>query len=203
MTIAKKSLITNLDGCLCDLSETYYRVIEKNLNAENLTMSTEKKIAIGIGLEQTLTLYGLNASSARLRKICEHIIDESIIELDKSFQADPAVFSQLEKLKLCKVRLVLNSAVPAKVVFHVLELLNCINYFEFIFAGEDLAVHPPDPGFYTNAFLALGESPRQTVIACGSNASLVAATKSGAHPVRIQQPHLLQQNLNELFHLNG
>jgi HAD superfamily hydrolase (TIGR01509 family) len=206
-----KLIVFDLDGVLVEAKKIHYDTLNKALKEIEIITGGQYVITEtehlstydGLKTQQKLELLtkkkGLHSEFHEdiwLRK--QHLTIESISQL----QPD------LQKIKLFKelrdrgYKLACASNSIRRSVLVMLAKIGIIEYMDLIISNEDVKNSKPHPEMYWNAMSMMGCLPEETLIVEDSPHGLLAASRSRAHVLRVDNPHdltieKLETKLNE------
>jgi HAD superfamily hydrolase (TIGR01509 family) len=206
-----KLIVFDLDGVLVEAKKIHYDTLNKALKEIEIITGGQYVITEtehlstydGLKTQQKLELLtkkkGLHSEFHEdiwLRK--QHLTIESISQL----QPD------LQKIKLFKelrdrgYKLACASNSIRRSVLVMLAKIGIIEYMDLIISNEDVKNSKPHPEMYWKAMSMMGCLPEETLIVEDSPHGLLAASRSRAHVLRVDNPHdltieKLETKLNE------
>jgi beta-phosphoglucomutase-like phosphatase (HAD superfamily)/dTDP-glucose pyrophosphorylase len=189
----KKLIVFDLDGVLVEAKEIHYDAFNEALMEEGkeYVISYEEHLSIYDGLKTSnkLTLLSLNKNLPRelhdkiwSRK--QEITQKKISLLEK----DGRIGSILENLSNSGYKIACCSNSIRKSVIIMLSKLGVIEYFDLILSNEDVKNAKPHPEIYWKAMSMFGVLPEETLIVEDSPPGLLAASRSRADVLRVNNP---------------
>jgi len=195
-----KLIIFDLDGVLVDAKEIHYETL--NHAIQDVTHSSE----FVINLEEHLSLYDGRKTTEKLHMLTERkglpieyhqqIFDTKqayTIRALKTLQPNERLQTLMSKLKDDGYLLACCSNSIRRTVLTVLSKLGIMEYMDIVYANDDGKNSKPHPELYWNAMSMMGVLPEQTLIVEDSPTGLLAAERSRAHVLRVNNPRDLTE----------
>lgn len=190
-----RTIIFDLDGVLIEAKEIHYTT----LNQAILDVTNNSKYIIG--WEEHLSIYDGRKTNEKLSMLTEQknlpdAFHETIwkrkqeltLEALAAVQPDVRLQELLRKLKEQKYLVACCSNSIRRTVLIALAKLGLIEYMDLIISNEDVKNGKPHPEMYWNAMSTLGVLPEETLIVEDSPPGLLAAARSRASVLRVNNP---------------
>jgi HAD superfamily hydrolase (TIGR01509 family) len=189
-----KLIIFDLDGVLVEAKEIHYRTLNDALECvvgEDMIISMEEHLSIYDGRKtmeklQLLTqLKGLHPT--HYKRIFDTKQTFTLSALRK-LNTDTRLQAIMEKLKDSGYMLACCSNSIRRTVLTALGKLGLIEYMDLIISNEDVTNSKPHPEMYWKAMSTMGVLPEETLIVEDSPPGLLAAARSKANVLRVDNP---------------
>jgi len=186
----KRLIIFDLDGVLVEAKNIHFDALNKALG-DKYSISWEEHLSIYDGLKTNQKLEMLTdrkgLPSELYKKIWENkqkYTSSELLNLPESANLKEC----MEKLSSDGYKLAVCSNSISKTVLIVLSKLGIINHFDLILSNEDVINSKPHPEIYWTAMSRLGFLPEETLIIEDSPYGLLAASRSRADIMRVNNP---------------
>jgi beta-phosphoglucomutase len=187
-----KAVVFDMDGVLVDAREWHYIALNRALELFGYSISAEdhREIFDGLPTKKKLEMLSINNDlPVGLHGFINQLKQKYTIELiykycRPTFKHEYAL--QQLKTQGFKIGLASNSVMAT--IQLMMEHTALKKYLDFIISAEDVVNGKPDPEIYTKLFLKLGVDPCAVVVVEDNENGVVAATKSGAHVLRVESP---------------
>jgi HAD superfamily hydrolase (TIGR01509 family) len=182
-----------LDGVLVRTKKIHYDTLNKALLKEGsefvINWDDHINIYDGLKTKQKLELLSKNKnlpkdSFDRIWRLKQELTVESLEEISVSNE----LINCLSLLKNKKYNIVCCSNSIRKTVFIILCKLGIIKYFDLIISNEDIDSSKPHPEIFWRGMSTMKSLPEETLILEDSPNGLLAASRSSAHILRIEDP---------------
>jgi HAD superfamily hydrolase (TIGR01509 family) len=200
-----KLIVFDLDGVLVEAKEIHYNTLnqalkeidEKYIITEAEHLSTYDGLKTTQKLEMLTKNKGLHSEfydSIWYRK--QHLTIEAISEL----QPDLQKIELFKELRNMGYKLAVASNSIRRSVLVMLAKIGIIEYMDLIISNEDVKNSKPHPEMYWKAMSMMGVLPEETLIVEDSPHGLLAASRSRANVLRVDNPHdlTLEKIVNKL-----
>lgn len=185
-------IIFDLDGVLVDAKNIHFKTLNTALleiDASGKYVITESEhlsIYDGLKTNQKLELLTKNKDlPVELYDIIWNRKQElTLLEID-SLSFDTKLISMFEELKNLNYKLAVASNSIRQSVTAMLSNIGIIQYFDMIVSNEDVKNSKPHPEMYWKIMSEYGTTPEETLIVEDSPPGLLAANRSGANILRI------------------
>lgn len=188
-----KLVIFDLDGVLVEAKEIHYESLNEAINKVTNDPSME------IGWEEHLSIYDGRKTTQKLEMLTEkkgldsslheeiwNVKQDITIEKLRQLEIDTRLVEIFQKLSDFKIACCSNSI--RKTVLTVLAKLGLMEYMDLIISNEDVKNSKPHPEMYWKAMSVMKVLPEETLIVEDSPPGLLAATRSRAHILRVNNP---------------
>jgi HAD superfamily hydrolase (TIGR01509 family) len=188
-----KTIIFDLDGVLVKTKKIHYETLNKALLVEGpqfvIDWNDHINIYDGLKTKQKLQLLNKNKnlpkdSFDRVWKLKQSLTAESLEEISSSNE----LINCLSNLKKLDYNIICCSNSIRKTVFIILCKLGIIKYFDLIISNEDIDSSKPHPEIFWKGMSTMKSLPEETLILEDSPNGLLAASRSNAHILRIEDP---------------
>ncbi len=207
-----KLIIFDLDGVLVETKEIHYNALNQALRVfgEQYVITESEHISIYDGLKtnQKLELLtknkGLHSSTHDLiwnRK------QELTVEYISKLQPDLEKIELFKELRSKGYKLAVASNSIRRSVLVILAKIGVIEYMDLIISNEDVKNSKPHPEMYWKTMSMMGVLPEETLIVEDSPHGLLAASRSRASVLRVDDPQDLTlekitKKINERKNMN-
>jgi HAD superfamily hydrolase (TIGR01509 family) len=188
-----KLIIFDLDGVLVDAKKIHFDALNKALALVDkkycITLNEHLTIYDGLKTIQKLDLLSKkkNLSKTYHKQIWENK-QKITIELLSNLQPDLRLKEIFNQLRYLNYKIACCSNSIRRTVLTVLSKLDVIEYIDLVLSNEDVINGKPHPEIYWKAMSKLNANPEEVLIVEDSPVGLLAATRSGAHIIRIDSP---------------
>jgi len=192
-------IIFDLDGVLVDAKEIHYETL--NLAIEQVcgteyVITPEEHLALYDGRKTTEKLQMLTERKGLPATHHQQIFDTKqsyTIRALKNVQPNDRLQQLMSKLKDDGYLIACCSNSIRRTVLTVLSKLGIMEYMDIVYANDDVKNSKPHPELYWNAMSMMGVLPEHTLIVEDSPVGLLAAERSRAHVLRVDNPQDLTQ----------
>jgi HAD superfamily hydrolase (TIGR01509 family) len=188
-----KTIIFDLDGVLVRTKKIHYDTLNQALLKEGpefvIDWNDHINIYDGLKTKQKLELLHKNKGLAResFDRVWE-LKQQLTVDSLEDIEASRDLIDCLSKLKNSYYNIVCCSNSIRKTVFIILCKLGIIKYFDLIISNEDISSSKPHPEIFWKGMSMMKSLPEETLILEDSPNGLLAANRSKAHILRIQDP---------------
>jgi HAD superfamily hydrolase (TIGR01509 family) len=200
-----KLIVFDLDGVLVEAKEIHYNTLNQALKevGEQYVITEAEHLSTYDGLKTTQKLEMLTKNKGLdvgfydkiwLRK--QHLTIEAISQL----QSDSQKIELFKELRDMGYKLACASNSIRRSVLVMLAKIGIIEYMDLIISNEDVKNSKPHPEMYWKAMSMMGYLPEETLIVEDSPHGLLAASRSRANVLRVDNPHdlTLEKIVNKL-----
>lgn len=186
-----KAVLFDLDGVLIDAKKLHYLALNQALG-KDYAISEDEHMNIYDGRKTLQKLKMLSAHKGLPSHLHEKINEDKqkiTIKLISQLQPIPEIvelFKELEK-RGYKIGVCSNSV--RRTVLTALAKTELMEYCSVVISNEDVANSKPHPEMYWKAMSILNVLPEETLIVEDSPPGLLAAQRSKANYVRVDNPH--------------
>ena len=188
-----KLIIFDLDGVLVEAKQIHYNTLNDALRevGEEYVISESEHLSTYDGLKTTQKLEMLTKNKGLsvefydkiwFRK--QHLTIEAISQL----QPDLRLIEVFKQLRDGGYKLACASNSIRRSVLVMLAKIGIIEYMDLIISNEDVKNSKPHPEMYWKAMSMMGYLPEETLIVEDSPHGLLAASRSRAHVLRVNNP---------------
>ena len=202
-----KLIIFDLDGVLVDAKKIHFDTLNQSLNEidEKYVISESEHLSIYDGLKTNQKLELLTQYKGLTRDSYETIWNRKqqlTIEAISKLQPDLEKIELFKKLRDIGYKLACASNSIRRSVLVMLTKIGIIEYMDLIISNEDVKNSKPHPEMYWKAMSMMSCLPEETLIVEDSPHGLLAASRSRANVLRVDNPHDLtlekiENKLNE------
>jgi len=207
-----KLIIFDLDGVLVKTKELHYNALNQSLRelGEQYVITETEHISIYDGLKtnQKLELLtknkGLDPST---HDLIWNKKQELTVECISKLQPDLEKIELIKELRNRGYKLAVASNSIRRSVLIMLAKIGVIEYMDLITSNEDVKNPKPHPEMYWKTMSMMGVLPEETLIVEDSPHGLLAASRSRASILRVDDPHDLTlekiiKKINERKNMN-
>jgi HAD superfamily hydrolase (TIGR01509 family) len=190
-----KLIIFDLDGVLVEAKEIHYKTLNQALweiaKSNKYVISEAEHLSIYDGLKTNQKLELLTQNKGLQRDTYETIWNR---KQDLTIEAISQLQPDLEKIELFKelrdkgYKLACASNSIRRSVLVMLAKIGIIEYMDLIISNEDVKNSKPHPEMYWKAMSMMGVLPDETLIVEDSPHGLLAASRSRASVLRVDNP---------------
>ena len=191
-----KLIIFDLDGVLVEAKEIHYKTLNQALweiaKSKKYVISEAEHLSIYDGLKTNQKLELLTQNKGLQRDTYETVWNR---KQDLTIEAISELQPDLEKIKLFKelrnrgYKLACASNSIRRSVLVMLAKIGIIEYMDLIISNEDVKNSKPHPEMYWKTMSMMGCLPEETLIVEDSPHGLLAASRSRASVLRVDNPH--------------
>ena len=200
-----KLIIFDLDGVLVEAKEIHYNTLNQALKEidEKYIITEAEHLSTYDGLKTTQKLEMLTKNKGLHPEFYDaiwyrkqHLTIEAISEL----QPDLQKIELFKELRNMGYKLAVASNSIRRSVLVMLAKIGIIEYMDLIISNEDVKNSKPHPEMYWKAMSMMGVLPEETLIVEDSPHGLLAASRSRANVLRVDNPHdlTLEKIVNKL-----
>ncbi len=189
-----KLIIFDLDGVLVEAKEIHYKTLN---DAIEYVVGDEYVI----NMEEHLSIYDGKKTMEKLKMLTERkglhptfydrifrVKQNFTLEALRKLSPDTRLQTVMERLKNDGYMLAVCSNSIRRTVLTALGKLGLIEYMDLIVSNEDVKNSKPHPEMYWKAMSMMGVLPEETLIVEDSPPGLLAATRSRARILRVNNP---------------
>ncbi len=188
-----KLIIFDLDGVLVEAKEIHYETLNKALEEihPSYVISESEHLSIYDGLKTTQKLELLTKNKGLGNHLYEQIWNRKqnlTIEAISELQPDLQKIELFKELRDRGYKLACASNSIRRSVLVMLAKIGIIEYMDLIISNEDVKNSKPHPEMYWKAMSMMGCLPEETLIVEDSPHGLLAASRSRANVLRVDNP---------------
>jgi len=202
-----KLIIFDLDGVLVEAKEIHYNTLNQALKEidEQYVISEAEHLSTYDGLKTTQKLEMLTKNKGLSAEFYDKIWfrkQHLTIEAISQLQPDIRLIDVFKELSSRGYKLACASNSIRRSVLVMLAKIGIIEYMDLIISNEDVKNSKPHPEMYWKAMSMMGCLPEETLIVEDSPHGLLAASRSRANVLRVDNPkdltlEKLETKLNE------
>jgi HAD superfamily hydrolase (TIGR01509 family) len=191
-----KLIIFDLDGVLVEAKEIHYKTLNQALweiaQSNKYIISEAEHLSIYDGLKTNQKLELLTQNKGLQRDTYETVWNR---KQDLTIEAISELQPDLQKIELFKelrnrgYKLAVASNSIRRSVLVMLAKIGIIEYMDLIISNEDVKNSKPHPEMYWKAMSMMGCLPEETLIVEDSPHGLLAASRSRASVLRVDNPY--------------
>jgi HAD superfamily hydrolase (TIGR01509 family) len=190
----RRLIIFDLDGVLVETKQIHYETLNKALGEVDsfYVINEVEHISIYDGLKTSQKLELLTKNKGLLKKYYEQIWNrkqELTIEAISELKEDKRLIEIFKELRKEGYQLACCSNSIRRSVLVILSKIGLIEYMDLIISNEDVKNSKPHPEMYWKAMGMMGVLPEETLIVEDSPPGLLAASRSRANVLRVNNPH--------------
>lgn len=194
-----KGIIFDMDGVLIDAKDWHYEALNRALAVFGIEISRHEHLSTYDGLSTRQKLNMLSKVYSLPTALHDFINElKQQYTMDITHQRCKPTFNHqytLSKLKNEGYGLAVASNAVSNTVKVMMEKARLSNYFDILLSNQDVAKAKPDPEIYHTAISQLDLTPDECVIIEDNHNGLIAARKSGAHVLKVD-------NVNDVTYSN-
>jgi len=188
-----KLIIFDLDGVLVEAKEIHYNTLNQALREidEKYVITEAEHLSIYDGLKTTQKLDLLQKNKGLHQNLYDDIWyrkQHLTIEAISQLQPDERLISVFKELSSRGYKLACASNSIRRSVLVMLSKIGIIEYMDLILSNEDVKNSKPHPEMYWKAMSMMGVLPEETLIVEDSPHGLLAASRSRANVLRVNNP---------------
>lgn len=186
-----KLVLFDLDGVLIDAKEIHYEALNKALS-EEYRITREEHINVYDGKKTTEKLRMLTKAKGLPEKYHQCISDKKqslTMELLAELKPIPEITRLFEELEAKGYKIGVCSNSIRRTVLTALSKSHLIHHCSVIVSNEDVKNSKPHPEMYWKAMSIMGMLPEETLIVEDSPPGLLAAERSRAKYIRVNNPY--------------
>ena len=202
-----KLIIFDLDGVLVDAKKIHYNSLNEALKEidEKYVITEAEHLSTYDGLKTTQKLQILTNTKGLHKELYDDIWyrkQHLTIEAISQLQTDIRLIEVFKELRNKGYKLAVASNSIRRSVLVMLAKIGIIEYMDLIISNEDVKNSKPHPEMYWKVMSMMGCLPEETLIVEDSPHGLLAASRSRANVLRVDNPHDLtlekiENKLNE------
>jgi HAD superfamily hydrolase (TIGR01509 family) len=204
-----KLIIFDLDGVLVEAKEIHYNTLNQALReieiltGNSYVITEAEHLSIYDGLKTTQKLEMLTKNKGLHTDFYDEIWyrkQHLTIEAISQLQTNHVLVSVFKELRDRGYQLACASNSIRRSVLVMLSKIGLIEYMDLILSNEDVKNSKPHPEMYWKAMSMMGVLPEETLIVEDSPPGLLAASRSRANVLRVDNPHdlTLEKIVNKL-----
>ena len=203
-----KLIIFDLDGVLVDAKKIHYTTLNKALLEIDCKyiISEAEHLSIYDGLKTNQKLELLTKTKQLDKKHHEQIWNTKqrlTIEAISKLEKDTNLINLFSSLRNKGYKLACCSNSIRRSVLVMLSKIGLIEYMDLILSNEDVKNAKPHPEIYWKAMSMMDVLPEQTLIVEDSPTGLLAANRSRANILRVDNPNdLTEEKINSKLSIN-
>jgi len=204
-----KLIVFDLDGVLVEAKQIHYDTLNKALweiaKSDKYVISEAEHLSIYDGLKTNQKLELLTQNKGLHRDTYEIVWNRKqhlTIEAISQLQPDDRLIEVFKELRNKGYKLACASNSIRRSVLVMLAKIGIIEYMDLIISNEDVKNSKPHPEMYWKTMSMMGCLPEETLIVEDSPHGLLAASRSRANVLRVDNPYDLtlekiENKLNE------
>ena len=190
-----KLIIFDLDGVLIEAKSIHYESLNEAIleitQNENMVIKWEEHLSIYDGLKTNEKLQMLTKNKYLPENLYKAIWEskqkKTLLKLS-NIQPDANIKKIFKLLQTNNYKIACCSNSIRRSVLTMLSKLELIEYIDLIISNEDVKNSKPHPEMYWKAMSTIGVLPEETLIVEDSPPGLLAAARSRAHILRVDNP---------------
>ena len=190
-----KLIIFDLDGVLVEAKEIHFKTLNQALweigQSNKYVISEAEHLSTYDGLKTNQKLDMLTKSKGLPKDVHEHVWNRKqhlTIEAISGLQPDLQKIELFKELRDRGYKLACASNSIRRSVLVMLAKIGIIEYMDLIISNEDVKNSKPHPEMYWKAMSMMGCLPEETLIVEDSPHGLLAASRSRANVLRVDNP---------------
>jgi HAD superfamily hydrolase (TIGR01509 family) len=190
-----KLIIFDLDGVLVEAKEIHFKTLNQALweigQSNKYVISEAEHLSTYDGLKTNQKLDMLTKSKGLPKDVHEHVWNRKqqlTIDAISELQADLEKIELFKELRDKGYKLACASNSIRRSVLVMLAKIGIIEYMDLIISNEDVKNSKPHPEMYWKAMSMMGVLPEETLIVEDSPHGLLAASRSRANVLRVDNP---------------
>ena len=189
-----KLIIFDLDGVLVEAKEIHYNTLNQALRevGEQYIITEAEHLSIYDGLKTNQKLDMLTKNKGLPKEVHEKVWNRKqhlTIEAISLLQTNHILVHLFNELRERGYQLACCSNSIRRSVLVMLSKIGLIEYMDLILSNEDVKNSKPHPEMYWKAMSMMGVLPEETLIVEDSPHGLLAASRSRANVLRVDNPH--------------
>jgi HAD superfamily hydrolase (TIGR01509 family) len=200
-----KLIIFDLDGVLVEAKEIHYNTLNQALKeiGNEYVITEAEHLSTYDGLKTNQKLDMLTKAKGLPKDVHEQVWNRKqhlTIEAISQLQTNHVLVSVFKELRDMGYQLACASNSIRRSVLVMLSKIGLIEYMDLIISNEDVKNSKPHPEMYWKAMSMMGCLPEETLIVEDSPHGLLAASRSRANVLRVDNPHdlTLEKIVNKL-----
>ena len=189
-----KFIVFDLDGVLVEAKEIHYNTLNQALKeiGEQYIITEAEHLSTYDGLKTNQKLDMLTKAKGLPKDVHEQVWNRKqqlTIDAISQLKTDERLVDIFKELRNRGYQLACCSNSIRRSVLVMLSKIGLIEYMDLIISNEDVKNSKPHPEMYWKAISMMGLLPEQTLIVEDSPHGLLAASRSRANVVRVDNPH--------------
>ena len=189
-----KLIIFDLDGVLVEAKQIHYDTLNQALKevGEQYVITEAEHLSTYDGLKTNQKLDMLTKAKGLPKEVHEQVWNRKqhlTIEAISQLQTNHVLISVFKELRDRGYQLACASNSIRRSVLVMLSKIGLIEYMDLIISNEDVKNSKPHPEMYWKAMSMMGCLPEETLIVEDSPHGLLAASRSRANVLRVDNPH--------------
>jgi HAD superfamily hydrolase (TIGR01509 family) len=200
-----KLIIFDLDGVLVEAKQIHYDTLNEALKevGNEYVITEAEHLSTYDGLKTNQKLDMLTKAKGLPKDVHEQVWNRKqhlTIEAISQLQTNHVLVSVFKELRDRGYQLACASNSIRRSVLVMLSKIGLIEYMDLIISNEDVKNSKPHPEMYWKAMSMMGCLPEETLIVEDSPHGLLAASRSRANVLRVDNPHdlTLEKIVNKL-----
>ena len=200
-----KLIIFDLDGVLVEAKQIHYDTLNQALKevGNEYVITEAEHLSTYDGLKTNQKLDMLTKAKGLPKDVHEQVWNRKqhlTIEAISQLQTNHVLVSVFKELRDRGYQLACASNSIRRSVLVMLSKIGLIEYMDLIISNEDVKNSKPHPEMYWKAMSMMGCLPEETLIVEDSPHGLLAASRSRANVLRVDNPHdlTLEKIVNKL-----
>jgi HAD superfamily hydrolase (TIGR01509 family) len=200
-----KLIIFDLDGVLVEAKEIHYNTLNQALKevGNEYVITEAEHLSTYDGLKTNQKLDMLTKAKGLPKDVHEQVWNRKqhlTIEAISQLQTNHILVSVFKELRDRGYQLACASNSIRRSVLVMLSKIGLIEYMDLIISNEDVKNSKPHPEMYWKVMSMMGCLPEETLIVEDSPHGLLAASRSRANVLRVDNPHdlTLEKIVNKL-----
>lgn len=188
-----KLIIFDLDGVLVEAKEIHYKTLNQSLEevGEQYVITETEHLSTYDGLKTNQKLDMLTKTKGLPKDVHEKVWNRKqqlTIDAISQLKTDERLVSIFKELRDRGYQLACCSNSIRRSVLVMLSKIGIIEYMDLIISNEDVKNSKPHPEMYWKAMSMMGYLPEETLIVEDSPHGLLAASRSRANVLRVDNP---------------
>jgi len=189
-----KLIIFDLDGVLVEAKQIHYDTLNQALKevGNEYVITEAEHLSTYDGLKTNQKLDMLTKAKGLPKDVHEQVWNRKqhlTIEAISQLQTNHVLVSVFKELRDRGYQLACASNSIRRSVLVMLSKIGLIEYMDLIISNEDVKNSKPHPEMYWKAMSMMGVLPEETLIVEDSPHGLLAASRSRANVLRVDNPH--------------
>ncbi len=189
-----KLIIFDLDGVLVEAKQIHYDTLNQSLKevGEQYIITEAEHLSTYDGLKTNQKLDMLTKAKGLPKEVHEQVWNRKqhlTIEAISQLQTNHVLVSVFKELRDRGYQLACCSNSIRRSVLVMLSKIGLIEYMDLILSNEDVKNSKPHPEMYWKAMSMMGVLPEETLIVEDSPHGLLAASRSRANVLRVDNPY--------------
>jgi HAD superfamily hydrolase (TIGR01509 family) len=189
-----KFIVFDLDGVLVEAKEIHYNTLNQALKevGDEYVITEAEHLSTYDGLKTNQKLDMLTKAKGLPKDVHEQVWNRKqhlTIEAISQLQTNHVLVSVFKELRDRGYQLACASNSIRRSVLVMLSKIGLIEYMDLIISNEDVKNSKPHPEMYWKAMSMMGVLPEETLIVEDSPHGLLAASRSRANVLRVDNPY--------------